>query len=436
MMHMKILIVDDEDNIRLILESVFVDAGHQVETAKDGLQALEKMKQFRAEVVLLDKNMPQMDGLKVLQQIKKFYPNTVVVMITAYGDVGSAVEAMKVGAYDYIEKPFDNDKMLLLIKRAGAHYKMQTEILSLRSVVAEKFSFKSIVGNSLALKKVLERVTNVCETDASVLITGESGTGKELIAKAIHFNSPRKNAPLITLNCGAIPLQLIESELFGHEKGAFTDAKELKIGKFEQAHGGTFFLDEIGELPMDAQVKLLRVLEDKKITRIGGKKEIFVNIRLISATNNNLYERVQNNTFRLDLFYRLNVFTVHLPPLREREEDIPLLVDYFIQKHNQALRTKVTGCSREATVALCAYLWPGNIRDLENAIQSAMIIRKVGKIQPDDLPIRLNYQREPECEKIIKALEMCRYNKTDAAKVLRVSRKTLFNKMKKYGLNE
>jgi DNA-binding NtrC family response regulator len=227
----------------------------------------------------------------------------------------------------------------------------------------------------------------------------------------------------------------MESELFGHEKGAFTDAKELKTGRFEQANGGTLFLDEIGELPVDAQVKLLRVLEDKKIMRLGGRKEISVNIRLISATNNNLYERVQNNTFRLDLFYRLNIFTVHVPPLREREEDIPLLVDHFIRKHNEALHTKVTGSSSETLKALRLYSWPGNIRDLENAVQSAMIVCKTGKLQPEHLPMRLNCQKgETDRDRIVKALEQCRFNKTDTAKCLNISRKTLFNKMKKYGL--
>jgi len=288
----KILIVDDEANIRLILENIFTDAGYKVETAKNGLQALESMKRFLPEIVLLDKNMPHLDGLETLRKIKQWYPTTVSVMITAHGDVASAVEAMKLGVYDYIEKPFDNEKILLLIDRAGKHYDLQAEVQKLREAVHGKFSFKSIVGNSKSLKTTLERVSSVCETDASVLITGESGTGKELIAKSIHYNSPRKNNPLVTVNCGAIPLQLMESELFGHEKGAFTDAKEMKIGKFEQATGGTLFLDEIGELPIDAQVKLLRVLEDRKVTRIGGRKEIPVDIRLISATNKNLFEQV------------------------------------------------------------------------------------------------------------------------------------------------
>jgi transcriptional regulator with PAS, ATPase and Fis domain len=272
------------------------------------------------------------------------------------------------------------------------------------------------------------------------LITGESGTGKELIAKSIHYNSSRKKGPLVTVNCGAIPLQLMESELFGHEKGAFTDAKELRIGRFEQANGGTLFLDEIGDLPVDAQVKLLRVLEDKKIMRIGGKKEINVDIRLISATNSNLFERVQNNSFRLDLFYRLNIFTIHVPSLRERKEDIPLLSDRFIQKYNEKFLTRVTGCSKETLAALCAYDWPGNIRDLENTIQSAMIVCKTGKIQPEHLPVRLSTRKpepesaDPERIKIEKALEHCKYNKTDAANHLNISRKTLFNKMKKYDL--
>ena len=437
----KILIVDDEDNIRLILENVFSDAGYRVATAADGLQALEKMKRFMPEIVLLDKNMPRMDGLKTLAQLKKLYPATVVVMITAHGDVGSAVEAMKTGAYDYVEKPFDNDEMLLLMQRAGEYYDLQTEVRRLREAVNEKYDFKSMAGNSQALKKVLEQVANVCETDATVLITGESGTGKELIAKSIHYNSLRKKGPLVTVNCGAIPMQLIESELFGHEKGAFTDAKEMKTGKFEQASDGTLFLDEIGELPLDAQVKLLRVLEDRKIIRIGGNREIPVNIRLISATNKNLFEMVQNNMFRLDLYYRLNIFTVNMPPLRERSEDIPLLVDHFIRKYNEPFHTKVTGCSKEALAALCAYSWPGNIRDLENAVQSALIVCKTGQLQPDHLPLRINAHNDRANRKedtnkdlIISALEKCRYSKTETAAYLGISRKTLFNRMKKFGL--
>jgi DNA-binding NtrC family response regulator len=434
---MKLLIVDDEENIRLILESVFSDAGYQVETAVNGLQALEKIKSFHPEILLLDKNMPYMSGMETLQRIKKHYPDIVVIIVTAYGDVSSAVEAMKLGAYDYIEKPFDNDKMLLLLRRAEEYFRLQSKVQNLQKAIGRKFSFENIIGNSPALDKALTRVADVCETNASVLISGESGTGKELIARAIHFNSPRKNSPLITVNCGAIPLPLMESELFGHEKGAFTDAKELKIGKFEQADGGTLFLDEIGELPLDAQVKLLRVLEDKKITRLGGKKEIPVDIRLISATNNNLFERVQNNSFRLDLFYRINIFTVNLPPLRERSEDIPLLVNHFIDKHNKTLNTKVTGCSLEVLTALQKYSWPGNIRDLENAVQNALIVCKAGKIQPEHLPARLTFQiGDKGKEAVINALNQCRYNKTDTAAYLGISRKTLFNKMKKYGLIE
>ena len=406
------------------------------------------MKHFRPEIVLLDKNMPRMDGLETLQQIKILYPSTVVVMITAHADIKTAVEAMKQGAYDYIEKPFDNNKMLLLMERACQHFELQTEVSNLRTAVNQKYSFNSMVGNSEALKKVIERVSQVCETDASVLITGESGTGKELIAKLIHYNSHRKNNVLVTVNCGAIPLQLMESELFGHEKGAFTDAKEMKIGKFEQANGGTLFLDEIGELPVDAQVKLLRVLEDRKITRLGGRKEIPVNIRLISATNKNLFEQVQKNLFRLDLFYRLNIFSVHIPPLRERKEDIPMLVNHFIHKHNQTLNTKISGCTNETLTTLSAYSWLGNIRDLENAIQSAMIVCKSGKLLPEHLPVRMNlsektnFYNENKAENfdstkrdsIVNALEHCKYNKTETAMFLGISRKTLFNRMKKFGL--
>lgn len=452
---MKILVVDDEENIRLILKSILTDEGYTVETARDGADALDRMERFRPHIVLMDKNMPRMSGIPALVEIKKSYPETIVVIITAHGDVTSAVEAMKCGAYDYIEKPFDNDHVLQLLKRADSHYRLRTEVDTFRQSTREKRSFPEIIGESTALKQVLDHVSSVCETNATVLITGESGTGKELIAKAIHHHSPRRHKPLVTVNCGAIPLQLIESELFGHEKGAFTDAKETKIGKFELADGGTLFLDEIGELSLDAQVKLLRVLEDKKIMRVGGHREIPVDIRLVSATNRNLQQKVEEGQFRLDLYYRLNIFTILLPPLRERKEDIPPLVEFFIRKHNPVLQTQVTGCSPEVYGALTAYPWPGNIRDLDNAVQSAMILAKKGDIQMKHLPLRVHYRKpeqedpEPaaapvlnmndmimhnEREMILKILEKCKYNRTKTAQALGISRKTLFNKMQKYGL--
>ena len=454
-MKAKILIVDDEENIRNVLKHLFQDAGYVVLTADDGLKAQQIVNKFQPDIVLLDKNMPKLDGMQVLKTLKEKHPHIIVIMITAFGEVSSAVEAIKIGAYDYLEKPFDNEKILLLIKRALEHLKLTSEIQVLRKTVDNHYSFENIIGISAKIKQVLESVKCVSETDATVLITGESGTGKELIAQAIHFNSNRKKANLVTVNCGAIPLTLIENELFGHEKGAYTDAREMQAGKFEQANEGTLFLDEIGELPLDAQVKLLRVLEDRKINRIGGKKAISVNIRLISATNRNLEEKIQIGAFRLDLFYRLNIFTIFIPPLRERKDDIPLLADHFIRKYNQKLNGRIEGLSIEATEMLLGYHWPGNIRDLENAIQSAMIVAKSGLLLPNHLPVRLQYpdiydkalasgtnvngninevSALVEKEALFEALKHCKYNRTNTAKHLNISRKTLFNKMKKYGL--
>ncbi len=457
-MKAKILIADDEENIRNILSHLLSDEGFEVLTANDGLKAVQVTDKEMPDIVILDKNMPKLDGIETLKKIKAAHPHITVIIITAYGAVSSAVDAIKSGAYDYIEKPFDNKKIILLVKRALEHHQLSQEVKNLRKTIDNKYSFDKIIGISSNIKQVLEQVKSVCETDATVLITGESGTGKELIAQAIHYNSLRKGGPLIALNCGAVPTQLIESELFGHEKGAFTDAREMQTGKFELANNGTLFLDEIGEMPLDAQVKLLRVMEERKITRIGGKKNIPLNIRLISATNINLEEKVQGGAFRLDLFYRLNIFTITIPPLRARKEDIPLLTEYFVNKYKQKHNLDINGVNAEAMEMLVKYHWPGNIRDLENAIQSAMIVAKKGCVQPAHLPVRVNYPEifeketrvSPEMklanineissmmekEAIFEALRQFKYNRTLAATALNMSRKTLFNKMKKYGMLE
>lgn len=446
---------DDEARIRKVMTMLLRDEGYEVLAVENGKEAVKALDAFRPDLILLDQQMPDMTGMEALQQIKTAHPGATVLMVTAYGSVTLAVQAIKNGAYDFIEKPFDNDKFLLTVERALNFQEIRNELNHLKEQQNDRFSFGQIIGNSAKLQQVMAQVRKVADTNVTVLVLGESGVGKELVSRAIHHYSSRKEKPLVTVNCGAIPLTLIESELFGHEKGAFTDAKEMRTGTFEKADGGTLFLDEIGELPPDAQVKLLRVLEEKSVTHIGGKKEIPVDVRIIAATNRNLEERVRQGTFRLDLLYRLNIFTINIPSLRERREDIPMLVDHFIAKYNKILNLSVKNISQEAIDQLCSYDWPGNIRDLENAIQSAMILSENGTILADHLPMRTkSYPRieslladndgdsnkikeaneHTEKELIVATLKRCDNNRTLAAKALHISRKTLFNKMKKYQL--
>lgn len=452
-MKAKIVVADDEPRIRKMICRLLTDEGYDVMPVENGREAVEALLSFQPDVILLDQQMPVMTGVEALEEIKQISPNQVVLFVTAFGSISLAVDAVKKGAYDFIEKPFDNDKLLLTVGRAVEHSRMKGEISNLKKSLGEKKS--AVIGDNTGLKQVMTQVRRVAETNATVLIHGESGTGKELIARAVHDNSLRSQGPFVAINCGAIPLTLMESELFGHERGAFTDAKEAKAGTFERADGGTLFLDEVGELPLDAQVKLLRVLEERRITRIGGKKAIPVDVRIVAATNRNLDEEVKNGHFRLDLLYRLNVFTLILPPLRERKEDIPLLTNFFIRKYNRTLSLDVQSVSPEAISLLTSYDWPGNVRDLENAIQSSMILCTGGVIRPEHLPDRIkgyelaeaqtvsgssgNSIREinaqMEKELIIEALKKHNFNRTLTAEALNISRKTLFNKMKRYGLS-
>lgn len=451
-MKTKILVADDEPRIRKVLALLLSEEGYEVKTVENGQEAVEAVQAFMPDIVLLDQQMPVLTGVEALEKIKKIRPGQIIIFVTAFGSVSLAVDAVKKGAYDFIEKPFDNDKLLLTVRRAIEHCRLKGEVNTLKSRLDEKKN--PIIGENNGLKQIVVQVKRVAETDATVLIHGESGTGKELLARMVHTASKRAAHPFIAVNCGAIPLTLMESELFGHEKGAFTDAKDTQPGTFERANGGTLFLDEIGELPMDAQVKLLRVLEERKITRIGGKKVIPVDVRIVAATNRNLEEEVKKGNFRLDLLYRLNVFTVVIPPLRERKEDIPLLVDYFITKHNKALNLSIQRISRQAMEKIYAYNWPGNVRDLENAVQSAMILAPNGIIETAHLPLRVkgyeptetiisasegnsmrNINAQVEKELILEMLKKHNFNRTLTAEALNISRKTLFNKMKRYGID-
>lgn len=451
-MKAKILVADDEPRIRKAIVRLLTDEGYAVMPVENGREAVEALLSFHPDVVLLDQQMPVLTGVEALEEIKRLAPNQTVVFVTAFGSVSLAVDAVKKGAYDFVEKPFDNDKLLLTVRRAIEHSRMKGELSTLKRTLDETKS--PVIGETTGLLSVMTQMRRVAETNATVLIHGESGTGKELIASAIHRHSNRAAAPFIAINCGAIPLTLMESELFGHERGAFTDAKEAKAGTFERADGGTLFLDEVGELPLEAQVKLLRVLEDRQITRIGGKKPIPVDVRIVAATNRNLEEEVKSGHFRLDLLYRLNIFVLLLPPLRERKEDVPLLANFFIRKHNRALNLDIQGISHEAMSILSSSDWPGNVRDLENAVQSAMILCTGSTILPEHLPARLKGydQTDPlaapkaegggiremnaqmEKELILEALKKHGYNRTLTADALHISRKTLFNKMKRYGL--
>lgn len=452
----RILIADDEQKIRRVINLLLQEAGYETKMVENGKQAIESINTFKPHLILLDYQMPVMSGIEALNQIKEAVPSPSVVMITAYGSVSLVVEAIKKGAYDFIEKPFDNDKLLLTVKRAIEHAGLKNEVKELREKLEKINDSASIIGEKCGLKKVMEQVQVVSPTNATVLLSGESGTGKELIARRIHQMSIRSNNPFIALNCGAIPQSLIESELFGYEKGAFTDAKETYAGNFERACKGTLFLDEIGELPLGAQVKLLRVLEEKKITRLGGKSTVDTDVRIIAATNRDLEERVRAGEFRLDLLYRLNIFSINLPPLRERKEDIILLTEYFISKYNKILNLNIEGITPETLTLIQNYDWPGNVRDLENAIQSALIMTQKGKIKTETLPPRIkryigtelttteiekikgNKIRSvgimAEKELIVAVLNKNSNSKTATASELNISRKTLFNKMKKFGL--
>lgn len=447
----KVLIADDEPRIRKIISLLLAKEGYEVKAVTNGKEAVNEATQFQPDVILLDQQMPVMTGTEALEKIQAVRPHQVVILVTAFGTISLAVDAVKKGAYDFIEKPFDNDDLLLKVKRAMEHSRLKGELRQLKKRLGE--GERPIIGSEGGLRTVMEQVNRVAMTEATVFIHGESGTGKELIARAVHIRSKRSEQPFVAINCGAIPLSLIETELFGHEKGAFTDAKEARPGIFEQAEGGTLFLDEIGELPMDAQVKLLRVLEERKVTRIGGTKLIPVNVRIVAATNRDLEGEVKAGNFRLDLLYRLNVFTLELPPLRHRKEDIPLLTDFFIRKHNEVLNLTVKSITPAAMDRLCAYDWPGNIRDLENAVQSAMILCPDGVIDVSQLPARIKgYEQvdtpialgdsndirevnaQVEKELIQETLKKFGGNRTLTAEALNISRKTLFNKMKKYGL--
>jgi len=454
----RVLIVDDEENMRHMLQVMLNKAGYVAETAADGAQGLDLMSKKDFDFILCDLKMPNMDGMTFLKKSRGGHPEQTFIMMSAYGTIDTALDAIKIGAYDYISKPFKQDEVLLTLKKAEERERLKQENLRLQDKIKkieQKYSFGNIVARSEAMALVFDLVQKVADHKTTVLITGESGTGKELIAKAIHSNGSRASALMVSINCGGIPETLLESELFGYKKGAFTDAIKDKPGRFEEADGGTIFLDEIGELPLALQVKLLRVLQEEEITPLGSTGSKKINVRVIAATSKDLQWEVEEGRFREDLFYRINVMKIHLPPLRERRGDIPLLVGYFIDLFNKKLEKNIEGLSSEAMPILMGYSWPGNIRELENVMERAVLLGKGRWITPADLPQSITSdQHVPlsvapehtlsikkaskhlERELIQKALELTGGNRTRASKILEISRPMLISKIKTYKLEE
>ncbi len=440
---MNVMIVDDEKIIRESFFHWFEKSGHRVDTAASGDEALEKMEAVCFDLLLVDIKMPGMSGIDLLERVKKEYPDTSVIIITAYGSIESAVEAMKLGATDYLLKPFKPNQLSLVMEKAAQQKKLSSETNYLRGRLAQFTRFDNIIGQSSAMEKVFDLIEEVARSGASVLLVGETGTGKELIAKAIHAKSPRANFPYIAINCGAVPESLLESELFGHRKGAFTGAVHGRKGFLEVVSGGTLFLDEVGEISPKMQVDLLRVLEEKKIIPIGGSEPLDVDFRLISATSRNLQNQIEKGTFREDFYYRINVIRLEMPPLRERKEDIPLLASHFLNKFSHETTKYVDHLAPEATRLLVQYDWPGNVRELENAIERAVVLSKGRTLYADDFkflqPFATLRQEalaliDVEKNHIQNILERNQWNVTRSAKILGINRVTLHKKINRYHL--
>jgi two-component system response regulator HydG len=438
----KILIVDDELVVRDSLGKWFITEGYTVHAVDSAHEALSSFQPGAWDVALIDIKMPGMDGIELQRRFHEIDPDLIVVIMTGYSSVETAVQALKQGAYDYITKPFDPDELVHTIRNAIEHRRAQLEVMQLREHLQEVFPRTEIVGHSPAMTRVGESIEMVAPTDTTVLITGESGSGKEVVARAIHAASPRRHMPFVVIHCGALTESLLESELFGHERGAFTGAQARRKGKFEAADGGTVFLDEIGDISLKTQTDLLRVLQEKEIVRVGGTQPTKVDFRCIAATNRDLEAMVKDGTFRFDLFYRLNIFPVALPPLRERRQDIPLLAEALLKKHATAMNRPVPRISPAALDLLLNYDWPGNVRELENAIERALVIGRGPEIQPSDLPLHpssspgASGQRLEDVVRmhVERVLEETGWNLTQAANILDIDRSTLYSKIRSYGL--
>jgi two-component system response regulator AtoC len=450
----RVLVVDDEENLRLVLKTLLRRHGYEVETATTGEEALGLVDSFGPDVVLTDVRMPKMGGLDLLASLKAKGNDATVIVMSAYGNMDLAIEAMKAGAYDYVQKPFKHDEIVLALRKAEEREALRRENRVLRDEIRKEHRFEDILAKSASMQEIFRTIVKIAEYKTTVLITGESGVGKELVARAVHRRSKRSGS-FVALNCGAIPENLLESELFGHKKGAFTDAVADRRGLFEEAHGGTLFLDEIGELPLGLQVKLLRVLEDEKIRRLGETRDVQVDVRIVTATHRDLLAETKAGRFREDLFYRLNVLHVHCPPLRERREDIPLLIEHFLARNNARLGTSVRGLDTEARRLLYEYAWPGNVRELENTIERAMVLSEGDTITAADLPERVREARDPVqmqlasgelsvkktmriIEEILirRALQKTKGNRTRAAEILEISHRALLYKIKDYEITD
>lgn len=438
-----LLIVDDEESVRDSLYNWFIEDDYYVECAEDAKKALSVIETKHFDIIITDIKMPGMDGMEMHRRIKALNKKTIVIIMTAFATVDTAVQALKDGAYDYITKPFDPDELSHLIRNAAKQISLEQENLALKEKFTELENVDDIIGESEPMKQVLKEVMSVAQSNSSVVITGESGTGKELIARAIHSNSPRKYFPLVSVHCGALSESLLESELFGHEKGAFTGAMYNRKGRFEMADGGTIFLDEIATISAKMQIELLRVLETKKFVRVGGNKEISSDFRVICATNRNLQGMVEKGTFREDLYYRLNVVNINVPPLRHRPSDIPLLVNFFIKKYCVAMNKEPITIEEQALKRMMEFDYPGNVRELENMIERAIVIGDGKKIRLSDLPLAkesviAGYESLEDLEKahISQILNKYGWNISQSAKALRVDRVTLYNKIKKFDLKQ
>ena len=457
----RILVVDDEPSMREFLGILFEKEGHTVALAGSGEAALARLEEDEFDLVVTDLKMAGLDGLEVVERVKRVAPDTQVVVITAFATTETAVEAMKRGAYDYVMKPFKVDAIKVVVAKALEKRALLRENVSLKAQLEARYSFGRLIGKSPAMQQVYDLIEKVAPTRTNILVTGESGTGKELVARALHYNSPRKRKPLVVVNCGAIPETLIESELFGHERGAFTGAVRSRTGMFEAAHGSTILLDEIGELPPPMQVKLLRVLQDRRVKRVGGSTETEVDVRVIAATNRPVEQDVADGRFREDLFYRLNVIQIRLPPLRDRREDIPLLVRHFLEQHREeAGKPGVGGFSKEAMAALLAHPFPGNVRELANLVERAVTLTTEGEIGPDVLPLSGGLRRaghgRPDGERelpaegvdleelvgdlerrlLLQALRRTGGVRKEAAKLLRITFRSIRYRLDKHGIDD